>query len=636
MQPLKRYCAVLLLAFSTLVPAISAEYRSPKDIPAEIFAKLPEMLSPKLSPSGDYLGSILPHKGSQILLIQGFSEKGKESQPEPVVIPFKGLHLHTFDWVNDDYLIAAVRITRDTFTKHGTYRVAIRSLRINRKTGEHEKIDTRSNNKGTVLGYSYMLSPLPDEPNHILMPIEPTDQKSGYQIRMPNQKRPTERVSSRIYKVDIRTGDRELHERNPRAFNHILFDKSGRPRIGVHFNKESYEHVTLYHQPKEKDGWLPLEKMEYFQHERLHPHYIAEEDDNILVVSSRALDDDDYDQTDKDLYAYDLTQRKIIGPYEHPVHTPLENAIQIAVGDDYKVRLVSSTKNKQQHLFYIYSDQFVPGYFFFDQKEKQLVRISSTRSEIEHLDFSKMELFHYEARDGLQIPAYLTMPQNVNTEELPPLVVYPHGGPFARNYWGFDNMSQFLASRGYAVLQPQFRGSRGFGVELEEAGYQQWGYAMQNDITDGIKHLIKEEKVDPERVCIMGASYGGYATGMGLVKTPDLYNCGISINGVMDLVELRYDIGGHINERMINSKRDSKNVSPIHHAEKITAPLLLIVGDTDAVVPPGHSFNMHERMQELDKHSELVVLKNGEHWRTNQEHQIAIFEAVEKFLAEHL
>lgn len=552
-----------LLVISLLPSATAEPYATPQDIPAEIFAKLPDISSPKLSPSGDFLASSLPNEGREMLVLQGFSEEGKKQQKKPIIIPFDDLHLHAFEWVNDDYLVAAVRITRDNHAGHDKFRYVIRSMRIQRKTGEIDEIESTWNNKGTVLTYSYIIDLLPNEPDHVLMALEPTKQKPGFAIRGPGWTTATERISSQVHKVNIRTGSKEIYDRNPRAFNWAFFDSKGIARIGLHYSKESYKNVTLFHQSQDEDGWFPLEQLEYFNHQRMFPHFIADEDDNILVVSSRALEDENYDQNDDDLYAYDLTKKEIVGPYKHPIKHKLESAISKAVGSEYKVDIISSSKDNKKHIFYVYSDQYVPGYYFFDLAVKQLIPIASTRRDVEHLDFSTMDFFHYSARDGLEIPAYLTMPKNTR-DQLPPLVVYPHGGPFARDYWGFDNMSQFLASRGYAVLQPQFRGSRGFGVELEEAGYQQWGYAMQDDITDGIKHLIKEKKIDSERVCIMGASYGGYATGMGLVKTPDLYNCGISINGVMDLVELRYDIGGHINERMINSKRDSKNVSPIH------------------------------------------------------------------------
>ena len=166
-------------------------------------------------------------------------------------------------------------------------------------------------------------------------------------------------------------------------------------------------------------------------------------------------------------------------------------------------------------------------YFLFDKKSKALTLLAESKPFLEGYTFSNMKEISYKARDGLKIPAYLTLPIT-KTNTKPPLIVYPHGGPYARDYWRFENYVQFFANRGYAVLQPQFRGSRGFGTEHEEAGYKQWGLAMQDDITDGVHHLIEQGLVDKERICILGGSYGGYASAMGLIKTPDLYKCGVT------------------------------------------------------------------------------------------------------------
>ncbi len=224
---------------------------------------------------------------------------------------------------------------------------------------------------------------------------------------------------------------------------------------------------------------------------------------------------------------------------------------------------------------------------------------------------------------------------------LPPAVVMPHGGPWAHDEWGFDTYAQFLASRGYAVLQPQFRGSTGYGLEHEEAGYGEWGKGIQDDITDATLWAIKEGHIDEKRICILGESFGGYAAAMGVVKEPGLYVCAISINGVLDLQTLIRDADmhllGNIEKALLNDYNEAAAYSPYHRAEEITASLLLIGSELDTVVPVAeHSRKMHEHLRKLKKPVEYLELPDDEHWRTNEPNEIVKLQAIEDFLDRHI
>jgi dipeptidyl aminopeptidase/acylaminoacyl peptidase len=201
--------------------------------------------------------------------------------------------------------------------------------------------------------------------------------------------------------------------------------------------------------------------------------------------------------------------------------------------------------------------------------------------------------------------------------------VVVHGGPLVRDAWAWNANTQLLVSRGYAVFQPQFRGSAGFGKAFEQAGYGQWGLAMQDDITAGVQHLISSGIADRRRICIQGASYGGYAAVWGLIKTPDLYRCGISAAGVSDIAQLysdssdstkisrevaRFRVGDEQRER---ARLDA--VSPLRHADRIRAPLLLIHGDEDIRVPITHSKRLMKAMDKADRPYEWLLLKNDGH-----------------------
>jgi dipeptidyl aminopeptidase/acylaminoacyl peptidase len=253
----------------------------------------------------------------------------------------------------------------------------------------------------------------------------------------------------------------------------------------------------------------------------------------------------------------------------------------------------------------------------------------------------------YKARDGTSIPGYLTLPAT-KTAELIPLVVFPHGGPQSRDYLEFNWLAQFLASRGYAVLQPQFRGSTGFGDAFREAGYRQWGGLMQDDVTDGVHAMIDQGIADPHRICIVGASYGGYAALAGAAFTPDLYSCAVSIAGVSDLPALMREevplYEGTISNSMsdwkahIGGPNDSNLAakSPINAVKAIKIPILIVYGTGDSVVPTAQSEKMAQALKSAGKSVSVAVLPGEDHWLSRTETRVQVLKELEAFLRLHL
>jgi dipeptidyl aminopeptidase/acylaminoacyl peptidase len=259
---------------------------------------------------------------------------------------------------------------------------------------------------------------------------------------------------------------------------------------------------------------------------------------------------------------------------------------------------------------------------------------------------AEVRAIQYLARDGVSIPAYLLVPPGRKAENLP-LVVMPHGGPESRDEFAFDWLAQFVATRGYAVLQPQFRGSTGFGRAHRLAGYGEWGGRMQDDVSDGVRHAVASGIADPSRVCIVGASYGGYAALAGAAFRPDLYACAVSINGVSDLPLMLGDLerrGGEDSDAIaywkqhIGKATDPKLParSPARSPQSIRAPVLLMHGEFDTVVSPRQSEVMAAALQGIGRPVEYVKLPGEDHWLSQADTRVQVLERIEQFLESHL
>lgn len=285
--------------------------------------------------------------------------------------------------------------------------------------------------------------------------------------------------------------------------------------------------------------------------------------------------------------------------------------------------------------------------WLFDRDSGELTHLFTIRENLPREHLAEVRPVRYESSDGLEIPAYLTLPKGVAAENLP-LVVVPHGGPWARDRWGYDALAQFLANRGYAVLQPNFRGSTGYGKAFLDAGNREWGNKMQDDITWGVRHLIDEGIADPDRVGIMGGSYGGYAALAGLAFTPQLYAAGVSLVGPSNLITLLGSIPPYweaaremFHERMGDpstpeGRAQLERQSPLNSADDIEAPLLVIQGANDPRVKTAESEQIVVALRERGFPVEYLLAPDEGHGFANPVNELAAFAAAERFLAEHL
>jgi dipeptidyl aminopeptidase/acylaminoacyl peptidase len=304
-----------------------------------------------------------------------------------------------------------------------------------------------------------------------------------------------------------------------------------------------------------------------------------------------------------------------------------------------KTEIVSVNRDQTKMILRVNRPDNPGSIYYFDINEGVMNRLATVNDAIGAKSLSPVKMIKYTARDGLGIEGVLTIPRGKEAKNLP-FIVLPHGGPWGQDTLSYDYWTQFLASRGYAVLQPNFRGSTGYGTEFLNKGKGQMGFAMQDDVTDGVKWAVAQGIADPKRVCIVGASYGGYAAMWGVVRDPDFYRCSISIAGVAALRREVNDFGGSLKSNLYQRQwkemtPDFNAVSPILSVNKIKVPMLLIHGKKDITVDHVQSEKMYTAMKKAGKYVEFVSVPLADHYFTREADRITLLRAMEAFLAKH-
>jgi dipeptidyl aminopeptidase/acylaminoacyl peptidase len=310
--------------------------------------------------------------------------------------------------------------------------------------------------------------------------------------------------------------------------------------------------------------------------------------------------------------------------------------------------LLTWSRDRTRFVAFIERESDAGGYYLFEPATNSLRLIGMRYPGVNGAHLGRRQAITYPARDGARIPAYLTLPSGAEARNLP-LIVLVHGGPTARDYFTFDWWASFLASRGYAVVQPNFRGSGGYGQDWEEAGYRQWGALMQTDVEDAMLSLGRSGIIDPSRACIMGGSYGGYAALVGATLTPDRYRCAVSVAGVADLPMMLANVdivAGSASmsadwwRMLIGDRREDRAQlearSPAYQAAAARAPILLIHGANDTVVPIAQSRRMADRLRAAGKQVRLVEYSGEDHWLSDASTRIQMLKEMETFLAANL
>jgi dipeptidyl aminopeptidase/acylaminoacyl peptidase len=469
-----------------------------------------------------------------------------------------------------------------------------------------------------------------------------------------------------VYRININTGKVKMVAENPGNISGWLTDNNGRLRVAVATDGVN---TTLLYRQTEEGSFRPVVTTDF--KDSIDPLYFTFDNKYLYVASNIGRDKKaifKYDpETGKHLeLIYENPQVDVIGilrskkrkvltgvsyitdrlhyHFTDQKRAQLQNILESKLPGN-EVVVTSMSKDEVRVLVRTYSDTSMGAYYYYDQSDGQLQKLADVSPWLDEAEMAPMQPVQFRSRDGLMLHGYLTLPKGVEAKNLP-IIVKPHGGPWVRDVWGFNPEVQFLASRGLGVLQVNFRGSTGYGKAFWEAGFKQWGRKMQDDITDGVHWLIRQGIADPKRIGIYGASYGGYAVLAGLAFTPDLYACGVDYVGVSNVFTLLESLPAYwelerqmMYEMIGDPVKDKKlltAISPVFHADKIKAPLLVAQGVNDPRVKKTESDQIVEALQKRGIDVQYMLKGNEGHGFANEENRFDFYRTMEIFLGKHL
>ena len=627
---------LFLLLFALAAPA-SAQPVAPR--PVEHFARLPFVTGPQMSPDGTKVAALIATRGKQMLAIQQFA-----AGPNRLALVGLGeLDLNWWQWVNDDYLIAGVGTTDNVL---GTEMYIRRAISISadgktilplveRKAAQHaDDVIWIANDGSPRILLSMQTSVFPDD----------------------------EGFTPEVREVDVATGkSRPVVSSRPNVWSWHA-DASGAVRIGVGYLDRTRTSFLLYR--SDGDGGFrtvervgrkenlivpilftadPGKAIAYSDHEGHNALY--ELDLGTMALGAPVFRADGYDvggivanperNAIQGVYYTDTRPRV---KWFDPELAEVQSQIDAAVGAR-RADIVSMSRDRQRLIVLVGGADRAGAYYFYDRSDGRMQKFASVSEDFAGRALAPVRTVSYKARDGLEISAVLTVPAGREAKALP-LILMPHGGPFARDSEQWDWWAQFLSDRGYAVLQPNYRGSSGFGTAFAEKGKGEWGLKMQDDLDDAVAWAVETGLADPGRVCIAGASYGGYAALRAAERGGNIYRCAISYAGVSDLgAILRYDRrffnSGSSRDWLREQAPDLRSVSPINRPAAFSIPTLLMHGRKDQTVPVRQSREMAEKLGKAGKDFVYIEQPEADHNFSREADRLQFLTELEAFLKKH-
>jgi dipeptidyl aminopeptidase/acylaminoacyl peptidase len=469
-----------------------------------------------------------------------------------------------------------------------------------------------------------------------------------------------------VYRIDLRTGKETMVAKNPGDVTAWQTDHAGRVRGAI--RSQGLTTILMY-RPNEKSAFKPIITTDYKT--AVNPAFFTADNRRLYALSNRGRDkaalvlldpakpDDEqvlFEHPEVDVTGAGWSRARKRLTYASYVEARLErkffDPVRAAQFRDLEAKLPGmeitlqhASKAEDKFIVAASNDRTPGSRYIYDANARTLSKLADINPKLPEPAMARVQPVRYTSRDGLAINGYLTLPVGREPRNLP-CIVNPHGGPWARDVWGFNPEVQFLANRGYCVLQMNFRGSTGYGRTFWEASFGQWGLKMQDDITDGVRWLVAQGIADPKRIAIYGASYGGYATLAGVTSTPDLYAAAVDYVGVANLFTFMNTIPPYwkpllpqFHDMVGDPDKDRVRMqatSPVMHADKIVTPLLVVQGARDPRVNKAESDQMVEALRKRGVDVQYMVKDNEGHGFQNEENQFEFYEAMEAFFARHL
>ncbi|HEY5721611.1 MAG TPA: prolyl oligopeptidase family serine peptidase [Allosphingosinicella sp.] len=634
-----RVLIFVLLLFAAALPA-RAEPPAPR--PVEQFARLPFMMGPRMSPDGTRYAAVVAVSGRQMLAIVKL-----KAGPDSIALVSLGddSDLNWWEWVNDEHLIAGVGGMDNVLGTEMYLRRTI-SISADGKTIKALAASKAAQNADDVIWIANDGSP------RILLALQTAVFSDA------------EGFTPEVHEVNVATGKTKPILSSRANVWAWYADASGAVRIGVGYVDRTRTSFLLYrpgaegsfrmveraNRRRDQDLIVPVlftadpgKAMAFSDHEGFESLY--ELDLATMKLGALVFKADGYDLDSiianeaRDTVqgaVWTDTRRRV--KWFDPDMAQIQSQIDAAVGGR-QADIVSMSRDRQKLIIRLGAPDRSSRYYYFDRADGRMRKFAETNADFAGRPQAPVRTVHYKARDGLDISGVLTVPPGREAKGLP-LILMPHGGPFARDSEEWNWWVQFLADRGYAVLQPNYRGSSGFGTAFAQKGEGQWGLKMQDDLDDAVAWAVKEGLADPARVCIAGASYGGYAALRAASRGGDTYKCAISYAGVSDLnAMVRYDRkflnSGASRDWLRQQAPDFRTVSPINQAASFSMPTLIMHGRKDRTVPVGQSRDMAGKLEKAGKAHTYIEQPEGDHHFSREADRLQFLKELEAFLKKY-
>ncbi len=637
------------LIFSVLLVSLSifaslAVAQQPPLIDREAFFGNPEYAGAQISPDGKFISFIKPYKDTMNIWVKGVDEPFNAARP---MTADTKRPVRSYFWSRDGKYILFVQ------DQGGDENFNVYAVNPADKPAAGSDVPA-ARNITAGKGIRAIIQAVPkSDPDAIYVGLNERD-KAWHDL----------------YKVKISTGERTLINENKDRYQGIVFDNADKMRLAVRSAQNGDTEIlridddgkaTKIYSCTTLETCSPLgfnkdNKRVYIQTNKGDLDLIELELLDVATGKTEKVESDPLGKVDLGGVSFsDITHEMIATTYEDDrVRTYWKdkgyekdyNNIKKRLGDR-EISFNSSTADEKKFIVATYSDVDPGTVWLYDRKSGNLSTLYQVREKLDRKALSPMTSVKYKSSDGLEIQAYLTLPKGLAAKNLP-VVIFPHGGPWGRDSWGYNTFAQFLANRGYAVLQPNFRASTGYGKKFLNAGNNQWGEKMQDDLTWGVKYLIEQGIADPKRVGIMGGSYGGYATLAGVAFTPDVYAGAVAIVAPSNLETLLQSIPPYweaartiFYERMGNPNTPEglaqmKRQSPLYSADKIKTPLMVVQGANDPRVNKREADQIVIALRDRNYPVEYLVAPDEGHGFARPVNNSAMIAAAEKFLAKHL